>query len=90
MKSQHLFTPLSIGSMTVPNRIAMAPMGVEILDEDGHLREPAIRYYEERARGGAGRVHKEWAVVHSAALHVAAGLFAALLVGARDGLAALS
>ncbi len=59
MKSQQLFTPLSIGSMTVPNRIAMAPMGVEILDEDGHLREPAIRYYEERARGGAGLIITE-------------------------------
>lgn len=55
----HLFTPLSIGTMTVPNRIAMAPMGVEILDEDGHLREPAIRYYEERARGGAGLIITE-------------------------------
>jgi 2,4-dienoyl-CoA reductase (NADPH2) len=45
--------------MTVPNRIAMAPMGVEILDDDGHLREPAIRYYEERARGGAGLIITE-------------------------------
>ena len=59
MRLQKLFTPLSIGAMTVPNRIAMAPMGVEILDEDGHLREPAIRYYEERARGGAGLIITE-------------------------------
>jgi 2,4-dienoyl-CoA reductase (NADPH2) len=55
----HLFEPLRIGTMEVPNRIAMAPMGVEIIDEDGHLREATLRYYEERARGGAGLIISE-------------------------------
>ncbi len=32
----------------------MAPMGVELVEADGAVREPTIRYYEERARGGAG------------------------------------
>ena len=54
-----LFEPLRIGAMEVPNRIAMAPMGVEIIDEDGHMREPILRYYEERARGGAGLILTE-------------------------------
>ena len=53
-KLEHLLSPLRIGSIEIPNRIAMAAMGVEIVDEDGHVREPVIRYYEERARGGAG------------------------------------
>ncbi|MCP4003322.1 MAG: FAD-dependent oxidoreductase [bacterium] len=40
--------------MDLRNRIAMAPMGVEIVEGDGQVREPTVRYYEERARGGVG------------------------------------
>jgi 2,4-dienoyl-CoA reductase (NADPH2) len=48
-----LLSPTRIGTLELRNRIAMAPMGVEIVDDDGQVREPLIRYYEERARGGA-------------------------------------
>ena len=50
----HLLSPVRIGSIELRNRIAMAPMGVELVEADGTVREPTIRYYEERARGGAG------------------------------------
>jgi 2,4-dienoyl-CoA reductase (NADPH2) len=50
----HLLSPLRIGQVELRNRIAMAPMGVEIVEGDGKVREPVVRYYEERARGGAG------------------------------------
>lgn len=50
----HLFSPVRIGELEIKNRIAMAPMGVEIIDDDGEVRERVVRYYEERARGGAG------------------------------------
>ncbi|MGI9591395.1 MAG: FAD-dependent oxidoreductase, partial [Myxococcota bacterium] len=50
----NLFSPLRIGSLELRNRIAMAPMGVEIVEGDGKVREPVVRYYDERARGGAG------------------------------------
>jgi 2,4-dienoyl-CoA reductase (NADPH2) len=59
----HLLSPLRIGSLELRNRIAMAPMGVEIVDGDGHVREPVIRYYEERARGGAGLLITEVAAM---------------------------
>ncbi len=52
----HLSSPLRIGNIELRNRIAMAPMGVGLTDADGHVRERVIRYYEERARGGAGLV----------------------------------
>lgn len=45
--------------MTVPNRIVMAPMGVEIVGGDGQVNEAVIRYYEERARGGTGLIITE-------------------------------
>jgi len=51
---ENLLSPLRIGSLELSNRIAMAPMGVEIVEGDGKVREPVVRYYEERARGGAG------------------------------------
>lgn len=51
---EHLLSPTRIGSLELRNRIAMAPMGVEIVEADGVIREPTLRYYEERARGGAG------------------------------------
>jgi 2,4-dienoyl-CoA reductase (NADPH2) len=56
---EHLLSPVRIGGLELRNRIAMSPMGVEIIDGDGHVRERVIRYYEERARGGAGLIISE-------------------------------
>lgn len=50
----HLLSPVRVGGLDLRNRIAMAPMGVELVEADGMIREPTVRYYEERARGGAG------------------------------------
>jgi len=55
----HLLSPTRIGSLELRNRIAMAPMGVEIAEADGKVREPVVRYYEERARGGVGLIITE-------------------------------
>ena len=51
--TEHLLAPVKIGSMTVANRIAMAPMGVEIVGDDGMANDEVIAYYEATA-GGAG------------------------------------
>ena len=51
---RHLLSPTRIGRLELANRVAMAPMGVEIVEGDGKVREPVVRYYEERARGGVG------------------------------------
>ncbi|MBW1886151.1 MAG: FAD-dependent oxidoreductase, partial [Deltaproteobacteria bacterium] len=50
----HLLSPVRIGNLELRNRIAMAPMGVELGDEHGAVTEGVIAYYEARARGGAG------------------------------------
>ncbi len=52
----HLFSPGHIGSLQLPNRIVMTPMGTNQERDDGHLGEAIIRYYETRARGGAGLI----------------------------------
>lgn len=55
----HLRSPVTLGTLELRNRIAMAAMGVEIAGEDGRAGEPIIAYYEERARGGVGLVITE-------------------------------
>ena len=52
-----LFEPVSIGKVTIKNRIAMAPMGiVGLTNPDGNPGPRAIDYYIERARGGTGLI----------------------------------
>jgi len=56
---QHLLSPTSIGPLEVRNRMVMAPMGVEIVGDDGMANDGIIAYYEERARGGVGLIVTE-------------------------------
>ncbi|MBN1613808.1 MAG: FAD-dependent oxidoreductase [Deltaproteobacteria bacterium] len=52
-----LFEPGKIGTMTVKNRIVMAPMGLYGLPApDGSLTQRSLDFYLERARGGAGLI----------------------------------
>jgi len=51
-----LFEPLPLGKQLLPNRIALAPMGALLGSEDGFISERAVKFYEERAAGGAGLV----------------------------------
>jgi 2-enoate reductase len=56
-KYPKLFEPISIGKVTIKNRIAMAPMGIlGLTTPDGSPAQRAIDYYIERARGGVGLI----------------------------------
>jgi 2-enoate reductase len=51
----HLFSPLTVNRLTLPNRIVMGPMGnLSMADPSGRPSEQMIAYFEARARGGAG------------------------------------
>lgn len=52
----HLFAPLKVRGMTVPNRVVMMPMGSDFAGHDGELSDEHIKYYELRARGGTGLI----------------------------------
>lgn len=52
----HLFEPLTIGPVTLRNRIAMMPHAVMFGGGYGSAIERTIAYHVERARGGAGLV----------------------------------
>lgn len=45
--------------MRLRNRMVMAPMGVEIVGDDGMANDGVVAYYEERARGGVGLIITE-------------------------------
>ena len=47
----NLFAPLTVKTMTLPNRVVMMPMGTNFAQENGGINEAHIHYYEQRARG---------------------------------------
>ena len=51
----NLFSPMYIGNLRLKNRLAMAPMHTNY-EADGSYPLNAIRYFEERAKGGVGLV----------------------------------
>ena len=59
-----LFEPIQIGTMTLKNRLVMAPMATHYADENGAVTPRLINYYAERARGGVGLVITESGYVH--------------------------
>jgi len=51
-----LFEPIKIGRLKIKNRIVMPAMFSGFGSEDGQVTERMIKYYEERAKGGAGLI----------------------------------
>ncbi|MDV4151615.1 NAD(P)/FAD-dependent oxidoreductase [Clostridium sp. AL.422] len=51
-----LFNEGRIGTIILRNRIAMAPMGIDYIDDDFGFSEKAINYYVARAEGGTGLI----------------------------------
>ena len=57
-----LFSPFEIGSLSVPNRIVMAPM-TRTFAPDGIVGEANAAYYRRRAAGGVGLILSEGTVI---------------------------
>ena len=51
---KHLLSPKKIGSIEIPNRIVFNPHYTALENTDCTMQEQALRYYEERAKGGTG------------------------------------
>ena len=54
-----LFSPLRIGGLELPNRIAMAPLPTGLARADGFVTPELVAYYKLRAQGGVGLVVSE-------------------------------
>ncbi|MFA7621233.1 MAG: FAD-dependent oxidoreductase [Aminobacteriaceae bacterium] len=48
-----------IGRLTIPNRVVMPAMGVNLAAPDGGVTDDIIAFYEARARGGTGLIITE-------------------------------
>lgn len=73
---EHIFTPLQVGSVTIPNRLFVAPMVSDFCDDDGMATEQYIAYHEEKAKGGWGLIITEdYAVCKSGRGYITAGLW---------------
>lgn len=64
-KYPNLFSPLRIGSVTVKNRIALAPMSYTQRSPDGGFAEENLQFMEEVARGGTGLITMGESIVGS-------------------------
>ncbi len=59
MSYTKLFEPGYIGNLVIRNRIVMPAMGCSLAEISGEAGQRMIRYYEERAKGGAGLIITE-------------------------------
>lgn len=67
MKFPAMFSPVKIGTVTVPNRFVVPPMGNNLANTDGTLSDRSVAYYEARAKGGFGLITIESTVVYQEA-----------------------
>ncbi|MHB1443792.1 MAG: oxidoreductase [Candidatus Humimicrobiaceae bacterium] len=79
MTLKNLFSPIRIGNVEISNRCVMAPMGAGIYSPDDKYPKKTIRYFEERAKGGAGLIISSNTRIHD---KLAAGAYP--LVGIYD------
>lgn len=59
MSYEKLFTPGIIGGLELKNRIVMTAMGCSLAEISGEAGPRMIRYYADRAKGGAGLIITE-------------------------------
>ena len=50
----HLFSPIRIGPVEVPNRICHVPTDISSANADGSVNQRVITYHEQVAKGGCG------------------------------------
>ena len=61
-----LLSPLEIGAMTLPNRVAVPAMVTRLSGEDGYVNDDVIERYVAYARGHVGLIVVEATAVHTA------------------------
>lgn len=62
----HLFSPFQLGSLTLKNRVVMAPMSSSLGALNGEATPKQIAFYQARAAGGTGMIIVEFCCVHGA------------------------
>ena len=65
-KFPNLSSPITLGRLTLRNRMFSAPTSFPNITPDGHITEQAMNYYETKAKGGAAVVTISEAISHIA------------------------
>lgn len=69
MELNHLFSEITVGPVTLKNRIIFGPHGTGAMANDQSLpTEQQVDYYVERAKGGAGLIEVGGSEVHRTAM----------------------
>lgn len=63
---RHLFSPFTIGELTLPNRLVQSATYEAMAEASGEVTAPLIRRYRNLARGGTGLVIPGYFFVHPA------------------------
>jgi 2,4-dienoyl-CoA reductase (NADPH2) len=61
-----LFSPLTIGNLTLRNRTVMAPMSTNLSGLDGSVSPAQVAFYRARAEGGTGMIIVEFCCIDAA------------------------
>ena len=61
---KHLFSPIKIKDLEIPNRSVMPPMGCHLENRDATVSEANLAYISKQASGGIGLVITEITAVH--------------------------
>ena len=70
MKFPHLFSPIEIGRVELPNRVIFPPIATNLAHVSGEVSERQVFHYARRAEGGAGLIIVENACIdYPAARH---------------------
>lgn len=56
MPFEHIFSPIKIAQVVVPNRVVHVPTDISSANADGSVNDRVIRYHEEIAKGGCGLI----------------------------------
>ena len=75
MMFPHLFSPLTIGAVTLANRVVSSGHNTVMADH-GQVTDRLVAYHEARARGGAGLIVVQVAGVHETARYTSHVLMA--------------
>ncbi len=54
----HLFSPITLGKVTVKNRLFMPPLSTNLADK-GYVTDALVEHYSNRAKGGVGLIITE-------------------------------
>ena len=63
LKYPNLFTPITIGNMTVKNRIFRSALGTHLSTEDYGVTDEMVAFFESQAKGGVGLITTECIVM---------------------------